>query len=87
MKNLLKDYYEAQELIRNLQAQQKELREEIIGQMNESIKSQGDYVAVLTDAQRSSLDKKALIADHGKDFVEEYTKVTEYQKLEIKVAA
>ena len=87
MKKILAEYYETQELVRELQKQQKEMRDIIIRQMDKAVKSEGDYVAVLTEAERKSLDKKALLEDHGAEFVDEYTKLTVYQKLEIKKAA
>jgi len=86
-KATLEAYLKNQELINELQKEQKLMREEIISQMKESVKSLSGYVAILTECERTSIDKKSLIKDHGQDFISNYTKVTSYKKLEIKKAA
>lgn len=45
----------------------------------------GDILVVVSDKKRSSLDRKALEAQFGKDVIAEYLKVTEYLQVEAKV--
>lgn len=86
-RSLLENYSHTQELLRELKKEQDKIRAEIIAQMNESVESVGDFVVILSECERSSIDKTALIEDHGVDFVSEYTKITSYKKLEVKKAA
>lgn len=83
---LLKSYSETQELINQLQKEQKAIKAEIMAQMKKSVETKGGYIAVLTDCERSSLDKNLLIEEQGKEFVDQYIKVTQYKKLEVKKA-
>jgi hypothetical protein len=46
----------------------------------------GDILIVITDAQTTTIDRKALAVDQGDEFVAAYTKVTPYRKLEVKKA-
>lgn len=86
IEKLLKDYAAHSEVMREMQKQQKELRQEIINQMRESALICGDYIAVLSDCTRSAIDKNKLKEDFGQDFIDKYTVVSEYQKLEVKAA-
>jgi len=47
----------------------------------------GAHIITLTDKERSSLDKKQLIADHGEEFVNDYEYITTYTVLDIKRVA
>jgi predicted phage-related endonuclease len=86
IEKLLKDYAAHSEVLREMQKQQKEMRQEIINSMRESALSCGDYIAVLSDCTRQTLDKDKLKEDFGQDFINKYTTISEYQKLEVKAA-
>ena len=82
--DMAKELDDLREVIKNLTKREKELKDafkQIIGDSN-GIEC-GDICILLQDATTSALDKKALVADHGAEFVNKYTKVTEYQKLVI----
>ncbi len=87
IEELMAKTFELNAEARKIEKEKKQLREELIAQMKESALSCGDYVAVLTDMERESIDKKSLVADQGRDFLEPYLKVTSYQKLEVKKAS
>lgn len=44
----------------------------------------GQYLAALMPSKRSDLDRKALTAEMGQDFVTRFTKVTEYESLKVR---
>lgn len=73
--------------IKELQTQEKIIKENIMASMSENLLEGGGYMVVITDAQRSQLDKKQMIKDMGQKFVDEYTKTTFYKKLEVKEVA
>lgn len=83
-KDILENYNKTQELMRELKKTQDAMKAEIMAAIKNGSMKRNGYLAIVTDCQRSSLDKKAIIAEHGADFVEEFTKVTEYKKLEVK---
>lgn len=47
----------------------------------------GDFVIGSTKCSRSGLDRDALVEEIGPEIVEKFTKVTEFVKLDIKVAS
>lgn len=44
----------------------------------------GDVVIVVAEKERRSVNKELLVLEHGKDFVKNYERVTQYKQLEIK---
>ena len=72
---------------KKIEKEEKELKSHFKAHMNEigelNLKA-GNIMINLTDVIKTSLDKKALINDHGEDFVKKYENQTEYQKMEVK---
>lgn len=73
--------------IKELQTQERIIKENIMASMCKSVMEGGGYVALIKEATTSSIDRKSLVTDMGQEFVEKYTKVTAYKKLEVKESA
>ena len=78
----LKKLYDLRIKIKELQAEEKELKTKITGQMDESTLTRGKYLALLESCTRKALDKDKLIAKLGK--LDNYYKETSYSKLNVK---
>lgn len=96
MKVLRKDEYKAKakklsEYIqkrRDLEKMEKELKEEFKGLMGDDLECKvGDYLMLLTEKTRKSLDKKKLVAKLGADKVKAFESETTYYTFDIKQAA
>ena len=69
---------------KEIERREKELKDYFKSTMAEhTLIRAGDYSVILKDAVTSSIDRKALIAAKGEQFVAGFTKETHYQKVEI----
>lgn len=70
---------------KSLEKEEKELKTSIKGLMgDESILEAGNHVVIIGHRSRQDIDKTKLTAEMGMPFVLKYTKVTEYEIVEVK---
>ncbi len=87
LNRLAHDYLELKNQSKILKSQEDALRTELLVALeNESAMKTDDYIVLASKQSMSTIDRKALIAALGEQEVVKYTKVTNYVKLEVKVA-
>ena len=84
MRDLFKQYIERLELQKQLTAEVKQLREQIlVGLENRNAMKAGDYTAIVKDVERRSLDKNLVIGKFGEDEIQDCFKLIVYKKLNV----
>lgn len=80
--NTAQKLYDIQQQIKALQAVEKDLKSEL-KESGDGSHLFGDYVVKIDTRIRTSLDKKALVADFGDVITEKYQRETPYQTLSV----
>lgn len=70
---------------KELEKAEKELKKEIRELMGDALLLEaGALAVVVSERSRRDIDKEAIAADHGVDFLAQYTKTTSFEIMEVK---
>lgn len=83
--DLVKKLYQVIQERKQLEQTEKALKEEVRVVMGDQVELVADDVVVTREeASRESIDKEALVEEMGKDFVAKFTKVSTFEKMQVK---
>jgi len=84
---VIKNYYELKKQADAIAKQMKDYRLELFRIAGEDRAiSGGGYTVTIDTRTRSSLDKKAIELQYGSEFIDSFSKVTEYEVLTVREA-
>ena len=78
---MAEDLAHLKELISALEEERNEIKDYFKENLDEGTTRIGDYEIEIVEATRKTVNKKMLLEDFGKEFVNKYTKITKYRKL------